>query len=517
MKITNWILAYAFLLVMAGVLYAADSRPIELDAASPSFGIQEAIDALGEQGGEVVLPAGRIVLRRSIMMRDNVTLRGQGPDKTVLTTASRDTWLPIQSIGADSNTLVLESVPSSLTAGVSVFAWGRKNQTGWLGYYIPSVVTEVNGNRVTLDRPVRKGSAWISFGLCSVLLEECKKGDARLRVAKPDMFAVGEAVVVGSGDGNNNESLSFVKAVEGDHLVLERPIRQPHPIDKHYFWKRPAAWKLFPLITGESAKNVRIADMTLVSPIPADERPKLRRYTCSLLHVYNLQDSVIENLHVRNSFTDGISVQNGENVVVRSCVVSESAGNGFHPGTSLKNSQFLSNISTHNGTGLYFCWHNNGLLLRDNQFVKNGAGITGLGNPSDRNNIIEQNLIAENRGVGIQINGGGTSNNVIRRNTIRDNSMGVLIHAASEDARAYTIEANVFEDTDAGAEQKVGIEERNGKRKEKVNYADENIIRNNTFKNMASADIIRAGQNTVIENPGAVVVNAPVEKSSSVK
>ena len=47
---------------------------------SPTSGLQEAIDALPASGGTVLLPAGVYPLRRSVLLRSNVTLRGaKGP------------------------------------------------------------------------------------------------------------------------------------------------------------------------------------------------------------------------------------------------------------------------------------------------------------------------------------------------------------------------------------------------------------------------------------------------------
>ena len=51
---------------------------------SATAGIQEAIDALPESGGTVVLPAGTFRLRRSVRLKSRVTLRGEGA-ATVLT------------------------------------------------------------------------------------------------------------------------------------------------------------------------------------------------------------------------------------------------------------------------------------------------------------------------------------------------------------------------------------------------------------------------------------------------
>ena len=49
------------------------------DPASPTSGIQEAIDALGKGGGCVRIPAGQWPLRRSIVLSSRVQLAGDGP------------------------------------------------------------------------------------------------------------------------------------------------------------------------------------------------------------------------------------------------------------------------------------------------------------------------------------------------------------------------------------------------------------------------------------------------------
>src|ERR1051325_3472636 len=76
------------LLLLTLTIHAA-----EFDRSSPDCGIQKAIDALGPPGGEVVLPAGRFELLRALMLPSNVSLRGQGPDKTVLVAKRSNLWV----------------------------------------------------------------------------------------------------------------------------------------------------------------------------------------------------------------------------------------------------------------------------------------------------------------------------------------------------------------------------------------------------------------------------------------
>jgi hypothetical protein len=490
---------------------SADAAPF-IDRQRPDCGIQTAIDSLGDDGGEVILPAGRFELLRSLMLTSHVRLTGQGPGKTILAGKPLNTWVRVLAI--DGNRLTLEEVPAALTMGTTIFCWPKRPQTGWLGYYKPKLVQAIENNVITIGEPSRlKNEGWISFGLCSVLTRDCRSGDAALQVADASRFVVGQAVSVGSGDGNANESLSFIREIAGNTLKLERPIRLDHQRHDDGFWRRPAVWSLFPLITCEDAEDIAISDLSLEWNIPADQRPKLRRYTLSPIHLFNARDSHVENVHVDNSFADGISVQGGENVVVRNCVATNSAGNGLHPGTGLKRATFESNRAEGNAVGLYFCWHNVGHVLRKNQFVRNGSGITGLGNPGDRENLIEDNLFAENRKTALQINGGKQSRNIIRGNTFRDNSTetpgrypAILLRAQVEDARGYLIENNVFENTTDTPTQLTAIEEQNGERRGEPTVADDNVIRKNTFRNPENAAVVVVGRSTQVDQPGANVV-----------
>src|SRR5204862_283845 len=63
---------------LAGLLLTGSLHAAEFDRSLPDCGIQKAIDALGAQGGEVVLPAGRFELLRALLLPSNISLRGQG-------------------------------------------------------------------------------------------------------------------------------------------------------------------------------------------------------------------------------------------------------------------------------------------------------------------------------------------------------------------------------------------------------------------------------------------------------
>jgi len=79
-----WLFIFPVACVVAPPMFAAEPMVLTLPAGVTSAGIQQALDALPERGGEVVLPAGVFEVRQPIVLqRDHQTLRGSG-EATVL-------------------------------------------------------------------------------------------------------------------------------------------------------------------------------------------------------------------------------------------------------------------------------------------------------------------------------------------------------------------------------------------------------------------------------------------------
>lgn len=97
---------------------------------SPTAGIQEAIDALPDAGGTVVIPAGRHLVRRSIQPRSGVTLRGEGA-ATVLTRRAPVAFNLTATCGENADTVAVDSV-DGLQVGDEVNLFDT-TQGGWHG------------------------------------------------------------------------------------------------------------------------------------------------------------------------------------------------------------------------------------------------------------------------------------------------------------------------------------------------------------------------------------------------
>jgi len=124
------------------------------DFASPeSFtgGIQEAIDALPRCGGEVYIPPGTWLIRRSIWIPDNVTLRGAGASTVLIRPSERMTKLTAAAGAGDTQVQVEDASAFEVGADVSVYA---DRVHGW--HSTTAYVQSIEGSTVTLHRGLNK-------------------------------------------------------------------------------------------------------------------------------------------------------------------------------------------------------------------------------------------------------------------------------------------------------------------------------------------------------------------------
>jgi parallel beta-helix repeat protein len=543
--------ALAFSSVLAVLSPAQSSRPVVeaapfLDAKLADCGFQKAIDlAANKAGGAIVkLPEGTFALRRGLVLKTGVELVGAGIDKTILTPARKPFALPVTSAtyeeGTKKLTLGLDKVPDGIEAGLGTMLTPTM-PPGHIVYTRPGVVVSVDkaANTVVVETPYGQRTATgagKAVGLMTGGLEffpekEIKKGDTEIVLRNAKGILPGDELAIGEPPNESMLNMVFVKEVRGNTLVLEQPARAdfaPWPPKEKFgnSYNSVLIWAVFPMVHGANMKDAAIRDLTVRGSANPDAVPLMDRYTVGGIHLYGTKDVTLERVAVRDWHTDGVSLQVAENDVIRDCVATGNKGNGFHPGTGAKALLFEGNLSTNNTEGLYFCWSNEGQTLRNNRFVGNkGPGIGGLGNPHDQRNTIEKNLIADNGGPGIEINGGMKSGNVIRDNVIENNSRsvpgkfpGIAIYASAEDALDYTITGNTIRDTQKEHTQLIGIEEKTFGKKEKPTRADENVIKGNQFSGHETADIVLVGEKTVVEGNGnAKVVKGPLETEAGAK
>lgn len=124
------------------------------DPDSPTSGIQEAIDALGERGGCVRIPAGEWRLRRSVVLRSKVSLVGDGPASTLTINPPKALRLARDARKGSRSVHVRGRAPFVPGDGVGL---SDRRRQWWDGTH--ATVTSVDGPIVGLSEPLKRGLA----------------------------------------------------------------------------------------------------------------------------------------------------------------------------------------------------------------------------------------------------------------------------------------------------------------------------------------------------------------------
>jgi parallel beta-helix repeat protein len=127
-----------------------DAGPF-IDRSLPDCGLQKAIDSV-RPGGLLVIPKGTYLLRRSLVLKANITLSGMGDD-TVLTVAPLPPCSLLAAPAEKGGTSIRVTDGSRFRAGMQV-AVRDSDHVGWGTSH--AVVTAVKDNVLDLDRPLER-------------------------------------------------------------------------------------------------------------------------------------------------------------------------------------------------------------------------------------------------------------------------------------------------------------------------------------------------------------------------
>lgn len=124
------------------------------DPDSPTSGIQETIDDLGQAGGHVRIPAGKWPLRCSVVLRSNLSLVGDGPATQL--TIGRPKALPLAQDARKGSRSIYVRGRVPFAPGDAIGLVDNRRQW-WEGTH--ALVTSVTGGHIRLSEPLLHGLA----------------------------------------------------------------------------------------------------------------------------------------------------------------------------------------------------------------------------------------------------------------------------------------------------------------------------------------------------------------------
>ena len=382
------------------VLYAEDF----LDPDSLTWGLQDAIDALPEEGGVVILPAGTFTLRQGLVLRNGVTLQGAGDETVLMRPDHVETELTVAATTGATYVEVKSTDGFQVGDDVSILAYGESD----VGHHR---ITKIEPGRIYLDKPIVVSGTYTLEGTASVmnyfpLIRTAWDNDG---VTTNDV-AIEDLVL----DGNMDSSTQNWRICGPALIHLEGAVDA--------------------VIRNVTAHNSNTGGILLIG----GHDNRIENTTVEMvrghgIYAYFETDTVISGVTVswagyasRGGSGDGIFVVGSDDVRVENSLVEYSHRHGLHPGGDLnRGGVWINNISRNNGSnGFHFCYDNFDLVATGNILENNiRHGIAGLGlggEFGDLFNTVSDNLIRGNARNGIQVNGG--SYNTIVGNTIVDNS-----------------------------------------------------------------------------------------------
>jgi parallel beta-helix repeat protein len=460
------------------VVYAADY----LDANSPTWGIQDAIDALPEEGGVVILPEGTFTLRQGLLLRDGVTLRGAGDATVLMRPDHEETRLTITAATGATYVEVESTDGFQVGDDISVLAYGQSNVAH-------HTIVKIEPGKIYLDVPIAVSGTYAPDDTASVV-----NYFPLIRTAWDYEGIVTADVVVEELilDGNMDESTEAWRVGAPSLLHLEGAVDA--------------------VVRNVTARNANAGGILLIGGHDnLIENVTVEKVRGHGIFTFEEADTIISAATVRQAgyatrgvSGDGIFVVGSSDIRVENSLVEGSLRHGLHPGGDLnRGGVWINNTSRDNGSnGFHFCWDNFDMVVTGNVLEDNGRyGVGGLGlggEFGDCFNTVSDNLIRGNAREGIQVNGG--SYNTIVGNTIVDNSLlgtgrfsGILLGNAS----FVVVADNTIGTATGQATQKYGVEE--------YGTANENlIVGNDTSGNVEGGIYLTGSATTVEDNTGSI-------------
>jgi len=299
-----------------------------------------------------------------------------------------------------------------------------------------------------------------------------------VQVEEPSGFTPGGGIMLrtqtGDEDWQYDVLQATVTAIHGDVLYLDGPTQENFWIDDE-----ATAATIFPILVGEGADDVTIADLVLDGNRQHNEH--VNGNFAGAVFMQNCNAWRFENVTARNYNGDGFSFQACDDVEFVNCQALSNTDLGFHPGSGSQRPMFDNCIARGNREGIFFCWSVSDGLVDHCTLAENSSYGISIGH-RDTDNVIVNCTVERNGQVGVLFRDEDSEfrsghRNRIEQCTFRDNGtgptgIGIDIRGRTRD---ITIRQNRFEDT---TDNRLRVGVRIGK------FAQQIALEDNTFENV---------------------------------
>jgi len=297
-------------------------------------------------------------------------------------------------------------------------------------------------------------------GAVSALARDGDFGQEQITIEDPNGFAVGRGVAIWDDrSGGFHTTVARITGRSGNTFSIDKPLMADCLVSRN-----GKAGTVFPVVSGYHIEGARIENVI----IEGNKEANVHLNGCrgAGIFLYRAFGTVIQGCEVRGYNGDGISFQQSNDVIVRSCICLGNASLGIHPGSGSQRPIVSNCIARNNGTdGLFLCWRVRHGLFEYNTLEGNGRYGISIGH-KDSDNGFYHNEILENHGDGIFFRNEtlpmAAHRNVLEENIIRNNGRdeevaGIRIRGETND---LVFKDNVISDTRPLDEQKqtVGIQ-----------------------------------------------------------
>jgi hypothetical protein len=208
---------------------------------------------------------------------------------------------------------------------------------------------------------------------------------------------------------------------------------------------------VFPVVSGCDVRGAAVENLVVVGN--KGSNVALNGCRGAGIYLYRGHGTLIKNCKVQAFNGDGISFQQSNDVTLESCICTDNAALGLHPGSGSQRPVVRRCIARGNGTdGLFLCWRVRHGAFEDNLLEKNGRYGISIGH-KDSDNLLQRNHVRRNgqdgiyfrnESIGMAAHRNRLIENIIEDNGVTQESAGIRIRGETND---LVLARNTIRDT----------------------------------------------------------------------